>query len=78
MHYWVAENLLFKFFYHLPPVSTTPVVHLEPQFFFEKDCNCTIGINSGSGEDDSWNIPAETNLLTLVILRKKLDAGHQF
>ncbi len=47
-------------FFHLPPVSTTPMVHLElrisPQIF-EEIRNGPIGILRGLGETDSWKKP---------------------
>jgi len=44
-------------FFHLPPVSTTPVVHLDLRIsprIFEKNRNGSIGILRGLGETDSW------------------------
>ncbi len=44
-------------FYHLPPVSTTPVVHLELRIsprIFEKIWNSPNVILRGLGETDSW------------------------
>jgi hypothetical protein len=47
---------LIEDFFHLPPVSTTPVVHLELQIspgIFEKIRNGPIGVIRGLGETDS-------------------------
>jgi hypothetical protein len=47
---------MIKDFFHLPVVSTTPVVHLELQIspqIFEKICNNPNGILRGLGEIDS-------------------------
>ncbi len=47
-------------FFHLPPVSTTPVVHLELRIsprIFEKIRNGPNGILRGLGETDSWRKP---------------------
>jgi hypothetical protein len=44
-------------FLHLPPLSTTPVVHLELRIsprIFEKNRNDPNGILRGLGETDSW------------------------
>ncbi len=44
-------------FFHLPPLSTTPVVHLELRIsprIFEKIQNGPNGILRGLGETDSW------------------------
>ena len=57
-------------FFHLPPVSTTPVVHPEllisPQIF-EKIWNGPNGIPKGLGETDSWKKPEVENLVTLSL-----------
>ena len=47
---------LIKDFFHLPPVSATPVVHLELRIsprIFEKIRNGSIGKLRGLGETDS-------------------------
>ncbi len=48
---------MIEIFFHLPPESTTPVVHLEmrisPQIL-EKIWNGPNGILKGLGETDSW------------------------
>ncbi len=52
------EKIMMENFFHLPPVSTTPVVHLElrisPQIF-KKIRNSPIGIIRGLGETDLWS-----------------------
>jgi hypothetical protein len=60
-------------FFHLPPVSTTPVVHLEhlelrisPQIF-EKITDGPNGIIRGLGETDSRKKPEVENLVALSI-----------
>jgi hypothetical protein len=47
-------------FFRLPPVSLTPVVHLELRIFpqiFEKVQNGPNGIFRGLGETKSWKKP---------------------
>ncbi len=47
------KTFLIGDFFHLPPVSTKPVVHLElriSHWIFEKKLNCTIGMLRGLGE----------------------------
>jgi hypothetical protein len=59
-------------FCHLPPVSLTPVVHLElrisPQIF-EKMRNGSIGVLRlrGLGETDSWKKTEVENLVALSL-----------
>ncbi len=56
--------------HYLPPVSLTPVVHLDlrisPQIF-EKIRNDSNVIIRGLGEGDSWNKPEAKNLVTLSL-----------
>ncbi len=55
-------------FFHLPPVSTTPVVHLELRIYqgiFKKIWNGPNGILRYLGETDSWKKPEVENLVTL-------------
>ncbi len=58
-------------FCHLPPMSTTPVVHLElwisPRIF-EKIRNSPNGILRGLGETDSWKKPEVEKLRDTVPL----------
>jgi hypothetical protein len=52
----ICKIFLIKDFFHLPPVSTTPVVNLELQIsprIFEKIRNGPNGILLGWGETDS-------------------------
>jgi hypothetical protein len=53
----IMQIFLIEDFSHLPPLSTTPVVHLElriSQQIFKKIRNSPIGIIRGLGETDSW------------------------
>jgi hypothetical protein len=52
----IIQIFLLEGFFHLPPVSTTPVVHLEPRIspqIFEKIQNGRNGILRFLGETDS-------------------------
>jgi hypothetical protein len=53
----IIKIFLIEDFFHLPPVSTTPVVHLElqisPRIFEKKIRNDPNGILRGRGETDS-------------------------
>jgi hypothetical protein len=48
----IMKNFLIEDFFHLAPVSTTPVVHLELRIF-EKNRNGPNGVIRGLGETDS-------------------------
>ncbi len=51
----IIKIFLIEEFFHLPPVSATPVVHLEPRIsprIFEKIRNGRIGILGCLGETD--------------------------
>ncbi len=53
----IIKNFQFEDFCHLPPVSATPVVHLELRIsprIFEKIRNGSVGILRVLGETDSW------------------------
>ncbi len=53
----IIKIFLIEDFFHLPPVSTTPVVNLELRIsprIFEKILNGSNGILRGLGETDSW------------------------
>ncbi len=53
----IIKIFLLEDFFHLPPVSLTPVVHLEPRIsprIFEKIRNGHNGILRCLGETDSW------------------------
>jgi hypothetical protein len=55
---------------NLPPVSLTPVVHLDLRIsprIFEKIRNDSNVIISGLGEGDSWKKPEAKNLVTLSL-----------
>jgi hypothetical protein len=52
----IIKTFLLEDFFHLPPVSLTPVVHLEPRIsprIFEKIRNGRKGILRCLGETDS-------------------------
>jgi hypothetical protein len=66
----IVKIFLIEDFFHLPPVSTTPVGNLELQIFpwiFDKIRNGPTCILRGLGETDSWNKPEPKNLLTLSL-----------
>jgi hypothetical protein len=55
---------------NLPPVSLTPVVHLELRIsprIFEKIRNVPNVIIRGLGEGNSWKKPEAKNLVTLSL-----------
>jgi hypothetical protein len=59
-------------FFHLPPVSTTPVVvHLELCIMylhkFSKNLTCPYGIIRGLGETDPCGKPGVKNLVALSL-----------
>jgi hypothetical protein len=61
---------LIEDFFHLPPVSTTPVVHLEPQIsprIFKKIRNGRNGTLRCLGETDSRKKPEVENLVALSL-----------
>ncbi len=64
------EIFLIEVFFHLPLVSTTPVVHFElrisPQIF-EKIWNGPNGIIMGLGETDPCRKPEVKNLVALSL-----------
>ncbi len=56
----IMKIFLIEYFFHLPPVSATPVVRLELQIFprfFEKIRNGPNGISRGLGETDPCRKP---------------------
>ncbi len=57
---------LIEDFFHLPPVSTTPVVHLSPRIF-EKIRNSPNGIIRGLEETDPCRKPEVENLVALSL-----------
>ncbi len=66
----IIKIFLFEHFCHLPPVSATPVVHLELRIsprIFEKIRNGPIGILRGLEKTDSWKIPEIENLVALSL-----------
>jgi hypothetical protein len=53
----IIKIFLIEDFFHLPPVSTTPLVHFELRIsprIFEKIWNSPNGTLRGLGETDSW------------------------
>jgi hypothetical protein len=66
----IIKILLLEVFFHLPPVSLTPVANLELRIsprIFEKIRNDPKGIIRGLGETDSRKKPAAKNLVTLSL-----------
>ncbi len=66
----IIKIFLIGDFSHLPPVSTTSVVNLEPRIsprIFEKNRNGPNGILWGWGETDWWKKPEAKNLVTLSL-----------
>ncbi len=67
----IIKIFLIEDFFHLPPVSLTPVANLELRispWIFEKIRNGLTGILWGWGETDSWKEPDAKNLVTLSLL----------
>jgi hypothetical protein len=61
---------MIEVFFHLPPVSTTPVLHLELRIsprIFEKIQKGPNVLLRGLGETDSWKEPEVENLVTLSL-----------
>ena len=66
----IIKIFLIEVFFHLPPVSLTPVASLELRIstrIFEKIWNGPNAILWGCGETDSWKKPKVTSLLTLSL-----------
>ncbi len=66
----IIKILLLEGFFHLPPVSLTPVANLELRIsprIFEKFLNGPNGIIRGLGETDSRKKPEAINLVTLSL-----------
>jgi hypothetical protein len=66
----ILQIFLIEDFFHLPPVSMTPVVHLELSIslrIFEKIQNDSNGIFRGLGETDSCKKPEVENLVALSL-----------
>ncbi len=65
----IMNIFLIEDFFHVPPVSTTPVANLELrislQIFIKKIWNRPNGIISGLGETDSRKKLEAKNLVTL-------------
>ncbi len=65
-------------FFYLPPVSMTPVVHLDLRIslrIFEKIRNGPNSILRGLGETDTWKNPEVKNLVTLSLSSPSLRVG---
>ncbi len=68
----IIKIFQFEDFCHLPPVSATPLVHLELRIsprIFEKIRNSSIGIIRHLGETDSWKKTEVENLVALSLYR---------
>jgi hypothetical protein len=66
----IIKIFLIEDIFHLPPVSTTPVVNLELRIsprIFEKNRNGPDGILRGLGETDSWKKTEVENLVALSL-----------
>ncbi len=66
----IVKIFLFEGFFHLPPVSLTPVANLELRIsprIFEKNRNDPNGIIRGLGETNSRKKPEAKNLVTLSL-----------
>ncbi len=66
----IIKIFLLEGFFHLPPVSLTPVANLELRIFpgiLEKIRNGPIGIIRGLGETGSRKKPEAKNLVTLSL-----------
>ncbi len=78
----IIKIFLIEDFFHLPPVSKTPVVHLEPWIsprIFEKVRNGRNGILRCLGETDSWKKPEVENLVTLSLsILKRIHIKTEF
>jgi hypothetical protein len=67
---YIIKIFLIEDFFHLPPVSLTPVANLELRIsprIFEKILNDPNGIIRGLGETDSRKKPEAKNLVTLSL-----------
>ncbi len=66
----IIKIFLIEGFFHLPPVSMTPVVQLEQRispWIFEKIWNGCNGVLECLRENDSLNKPEVENLMTLSV-----------
>ncbi len=66
----IIKIFLIEDFFHLPPVSLTPVANIELRIsprIFEKIRNGLNGILWGWGETDPWKEPEAKNLVTLSL-----------
>ncbi len=66
----IIKIFLIEDFFHLPPVSLTPVVNLELRIsprILEKIRKGPNGILRGWGETDSWKKPEVENLVALSL-----------
>ncbi len=73
--------LLLEGFFHLPPVSLTPVANPEMRIFsgiFEKIRNDPNGIIRGFGETDSRKKPEAKDLVTLSLSLHKCEIFDLF
>ncbi len=68
----IIKFFLIEDFFHLPPVSTAPLVNLELRIsprIFETIRNGPYGILRGLGETDSWKKPEVENLVALSLFK---------
>ncbi len=63
----VMKIFLIEDFFHFPPVSMTPVVHLKLREFFAKIRKGPNGIIRGLGETDPCRKPEVKNLVALPL-----------
>jgi hypothetical protein len=64
----IIKNFLIEDFFYLPPVSMTPMVHIELRISlrnFKKSCDDPTGLIRGLGETDPCRKPEDKNLVTL-------------
>jgi hypothetical protein len=67
----ISKIFLIEDFFHLQPVSTTPVVHLELRIsprILEEIRNSPIGIIRGLGESEVKNLKGKPEVKKLVAL----------
>jgi hypothetical protein len=72
----IMKIFLIEDFFHLPPVSATPVVHLVLQIsprIFKKNRNSPNGIIRGLGETDPCRKPDVKNLVALPFKEETLN-----
>ncbi len=66
----IMKIFLIEDFFHLPPVSTTPLVYFELRItprILKKNWDGPKGFLGGLGETDSWKKPEVENLVALSL-----------